>query len=73
MTLIIKVIVSLLFAFIFFSLGSALYFLVKDKNNSERIVKALTWRIGLSMVVFILLFVAYALGWIAPHPISFAP
>jgi len=70
MALFIKVIVGILFAFIFFSLGSALYFLIQDKDNSERIVKALTWRIGLSILVFILLFIAFALGWISPHPIG---
>jgi len=67
MTLIIKVILGLLFIFIFFSLGSALFFLVKDKGQSDRIVKALTWRIGLSILLFVILFIAFAMGWIAPH------
>jgi hypothetical protein len=69
MAILIKVIVLVLFAFIFFSLGSALFFLVRDKGDSTRIVKALTWRIALSMVVFILLLVAFAFGWIQPHSI----
>ena len=67
--MIIKAIIILLLIFIFFSLGSALYFLVRDKGQSDRIVKALTWRIGLSFVLFILLFMAFAFGWISPHPI----
>lgn len=69
MSLVIKVIVVLLLLFILFSLGSALYFLVHDKPDSDRMVKALTWRIGLSMFLFILLIIAFALGWISPHPI----
>lgn len=69
MTLIIKVIVGLMFAAIFFSLGSALFFLVNDKGDSDRIVKALTWRIGLSILLFVILFIAFALGWITPHQI----
>ncbi|HEX4044608.1 MAG TPA: twin transmembrane helix small protein [Gammaproteobacteria bacterium] len=69
MTLFIKGIVILLFLFILFALGSALYFLVNDKGNSDRIVKALTWRIGLSILLFVLLFIAFALGWITPHSI----
>lgn len=69
MTLLIKTVVVLLLLFIFFSLGSALYFLVHDKGQSTRIVKALTWRIGLSIVLFALLIVAFLLGWIAPHSI----
>lgn len=69
MTLIIKAIVILLLVFVFFSLGSALYFLIRDRDNSDRIVKALTWRIGLSLLIFVILFVAFALGWIQPHSI----
>jgi Protein of unknown function (DUF2909) len=68
-TILIKAIIIIFFIFIFFSLGSALYFLVSDKKNSERTVKALTWRIGLSFLLFILLFIAFALGWIHPHAI----
>lgn len=66
MTVLIKAIIVLLFVFILFSLGSALYFLIKDRG-SDRIVKALTWRIGLSIFLFILLFFAFAMGWITPH------
>lgn len=69
MAIFIKVILGILFAFIFFSLGSALYFLVNDKGDSDRIVKALTWRIGLSFLLFIFLFIAFAMGWITPHQI----
>lgn len=67
MALLIKAIVILFLLSIFFSLGSALYYLVREKGDSNRIVKALTWRIGLSFVLFILLFIAFAMGWIAPH------
>lgn len=69
MALIIKVILGAIFILIFFSLGSALYYLVQDKGDSDRIVKALTWRIGLSILLFIILIIAFALGWIKPHPI----
>jgi hypothetical protein len=31
-------------------------------------VRALTVRIGLSVFLFLLLFVFYGLGWIQPHP-----
>jgi len=67
MTVVIKAIILILFGFIFFSLGSALYFLVRDRDNSDRIVKALTWRIGLSILLFVFLFFAFAMGWITPH------
>jgi len=67
MTIIIKVILVLLFISIVYALGSALYFLIHDKADSDRVVKALTWRIGLSLFLFIVLFFAFAMGWITPH------
>lgn len=52
---------------ILFSLGSGLVFLLRDKAGSTRMVKALTWRIGLSLLLFALLISAYFLGWVHPH------
>lgn len=69
MAIIIKVILVILMIFILFALGSALYFLVKGNDNSENIAKALTWRIGLSLVLFVFLIFAFAMGWITPHQI----
>jgi hypothetical protein len=64
-----KLIIVLFLVVIIYSLGSALYFLVWEKSDSTRMVKALSWRIGLSLLLFFLLFVAYAFGWITPHAI----
>jgi hypothetical protein len=65
-----KLIILLFVVGILYSLGSALFYLVRGKHDSSRVVKALTWRISLSILLFILLFVAYGLGWIAPHDLS---
>lgn len=62
-----KVIVLVIFLGILVSLGSAMFYLVRDEGNSNRTLKALTWRIGLSVVLFASLFIAYALGLIQPH------
>lgn len=70
MALIIKAILILLLVFILFALGSALYYLVHDKADSDRVVKALTWRIGLSLLLFVILIVAFAMGWITPHVVK---
>ena len=49
------------------SLGKALFHLSSSKpEDSGKMVRALTWRIGLSVGLFVLLFVAYYLGWIEP-------
>lgn len=65
--LFVKGLIALFLLSIFFSLLSALYFLLVDKGKSTRSVKALTWRISLSLLLFGLLLVAYSLGWIKPH------
>lgn len=57
------VIIILLFAVIA-SLFSGLYFVYKDKGNSNRAVISLTIRVGLSILVFAILVVSYYFGWI---------
>jgi putative copper export protein len=52
---------------ILISLGSGLFFLIRDKGRSTRTAKALTVRIILSLGLIILLLVAYATGLVAPH------
>jgi Na+-driven multidrug efflux pump len=57
----------LVFAFIaliLFSLGSALFFLIRDKGQSTRTVKALAVRVALSIALFLLLMIGYKLGFI---------
>lgn len=56
-------IVALLFIlFILGSLASALYYLVKDKGQSDRTVKMLTVRVALSLTLFVMLMGGYYLG-----------
>ncbi len=52
---------------IVFSLGSALVRLVRDKGESKKMARALTIRVGLSVLLFVLLMVAWWLGWIQPR------
>lgn len=54
-----KIIVLLFIAAILASLFSALYFMIKDKGQSERAVKALTVRVTLSVVLFALLMLGF--------------
>ena len=65
----IKVIIILVFIGIIVSLGSGLYYLVNDKGDSRRTVRALTYRIGLSVGLFAFLMILIALGVIEPHGI----
>ncbi len=67
-----KFLFLLIFLLIIFNLFTALYHLVKGQNEagSQKTVKALTFRIGLSIALFIILFIAYALGWVQPEGIG---
>ena len=62
-----KIVILLILLVIIGSLGSALYFLLKDQERSARTVKALSLRIGLSLALFVLLLIAFERGWIQPH------
>ena len=71
MDIIFKLPVLLVLLFIVFSLFQGMYFMAKDdgKNNSTRVVRALTVRVTLSLVLFILLMAGYYFGLITPHGI----
>ena len=61
-----RILALLFIVFILASLASALYFLIKDKGQSDRTVKMFTVRIALSLILFILLMGGYYFGAI-PH------
>jgi len=62
-----KTIIFVVMLVILVALGSGLVFLVRDKEQSNRTVKALTWRIALSLSLFLFLILAFFMGWIHPH------
>ncbi len=62
--MLIKLVIMLFLLTILYSLASSFFFLVKDKGQGDRTVQRLTWRIGLSLLLFVLLWGAHSLGWI---------
>jgi hypothetical protein len=46
------------------SLGSAIFFMMHDRGNSKRMVKALAIRVGLSVALFVFLMASYYFGLI---------
>ena len=64
-----KVIIVLFLFAIIGSLFSGLFFLMKDKGTSERTVRALTVRVSLSVLLFILLMIGFATGVLQPQGI----
>jgi hypothetical protein len=61
-----RYVVIVAFVLIIASLGSALFFMMKDKGRSDRTVYALAMRVGFSITLFLFILIAYKLGWIEP-------
>ncbi|MBS0308052.1 MAG: twin transmembrane helix small protein [Proteobacteria bacterium] len=61
-----KIVIVIAFVLILASLGSALVFLMRDKGKTNRTVNALALRVGLSILLFLFILIAYKLGWIQP-------
>jgi hypothetical protein len=61
-----KIFVAIAFLLIIGSLGSALFFLMKDQGKTNRTVKSLAFRVGFSIALFLLILIMHQLGWIEP-------
>lgn len=66
-----KYVIIVIFLFILFSLGSAMFYLVKGKGQSQNTVRFLTVRVAVSIVLFLFIIFAAYMGWIEPHRPSF--
>jgi hypothetical protein len=63
----IKTLIIVVLIGIVFSLGQALFSMTSGPSNDKRMVRALTWRISLSVALFILLLIGWRFGLINPH------
>ncbi|MGE4243861.1 twin transmembrane helix small protein [Ramlibacter sp.] len=65
-----KYLVILGFVAILASLGSALFFMMNDgkdgKPKTSNMARALALRVGLSVLLFVCILVAWKMGWIQP-------
>ncbi|GAB2993620.1 membrane protein [Arenimonas maotaiensis] len=52
---------------IIWNLGAGLYYMMVDKGKSDRTVKSLSWRIGLSVLLILLVVAGIFTGVIKPH------
>ncbi len=55
---------------ILYNLGAGLYYMMVDKGKSNRTVKSLSWRIGLSVGLILLVILGIYTGVIKPHGIN---
>ncbi len=68
----IKLLILVIFGAIVWSFGSAAWYLTHNGGDSRKFARALTWRIALSVGLFILLYVLYRNGLIKPYQV-YAP
>jgi len=62
-----KLLIIGVFIFILWNLGAGLYYMMVDKGTTNRTVKSLTWRIGLSVFLILLIIAGIFTGVIQPH------
>jgi len=65
--LLFKLLIVIMLIFIVVSLFTALYYMIKSPENAATVVKSLTIRIGLSMLLLFAIYLGSKIGWIAPH------
>ena len=63
----VKIVIIMFLIAIVAALGYGLMSLVRDTGDTRRTVKALTWRIGLSILLITLLVIGYLTGIVQPH------
>ncbi|MGJ8664284.1 MAG: twin transmembrane helix small protein [Marinicella sp.] len=62
-----KYVIIVMLLFIVFSLGSAMFYLVKGKGQSKNTVRFLTVRVVLSVLLFLFIILAAKMGWVEPN------
>ena len=62
-----KIIVGVLLIAIVTSLVIGLFYLARDDQNSQRVLKALKIRVALSAVLVIFLVLSYYMGWMGDY------
>ena len=62
-----KIVIVLILLVIVYNLFAGLFYMMTDKGKTNRTVRALTWRIGLSVFLILLVIAGIATGVIQPH------
>jgi putative copper export protein len=65
-----KLLIIAVLIVILWNLGAGLYYMMVDKGKTDRTVKSLTWRIGLSVGLILLVIAGIFTGVIKPHGIG---
>lgn len=66
----VKVVVLALLVASVVALFRALSAMMRGEGGEGKTVKALTWRIGLSIAIFLFLLLSMYMGWVKPHGVN---
>jgi cytochrome bd-type quinol oxidase subunit 2 len=61
-----KILVVLAVLGILYALGSAFFFMLRDKGQGQRTLRRLTWRVVLSLLLLVAIMLAMKMGWLEP-------
>jgi len=64
-----KLLIIAILVVILWNLGAGLYYMMVDKGTTNRTVRSLSWRIGTSVALILLVVVGIYSGVIKPHGI----
>lgn len=68
-----KYLIALAFVAIVLSLGSALFFMLRGRQapaQGARMARALAFRVGFSILLFVCILISWKMGWIQPTGIA---
>ncbi|WP_420467900.1 twin transmembrane helix small protein [Panacagrimonas sp.] len=68
--MLIKFVILALLAAIIAALIFGGVYLVKDPSTSRRTARALSWRVGLQVLLILVLVLAFFMGWLQPHGVG---
>ena len=68
--MLVKLVIVAFLVYIVYSLGPGCYYMLTDQSKSERTVRALTKRIGFSILMIVLIMLGIWGGVIKPHGIG---
>jgi len=68
--MLVKLVIVAFLVYIVYSLGLGCYYMLTDQSKSERTVRALTKRIGFSILMIVLIMLGIWGGVIKPHGIG---
>ncbi len=65
-----KLLIVAVFIAVLWNLGAALFYMMTDKGQTNRTVRSLSWRIGLSVGLILLVILGIVTGFIEPHGVT---